>query len=92
MNIGTGFTWEIKGDKLLVEVDLKHRGELSNSGSTIAVATSGGGMKLGHKDITMNLSVYTKEGLDKARLEKAKAMGYKTWMEYEAAKKATPAA
>ena len=45
----------VKGDKLVIEIDLKHRGEVSSSGKSIFVATTSGnadvpgadGMKIG---------------------------------------------
>ena len=80
--------YEVKGDTLTITVNLKERHGLSGSGNTVTVAGTQGNVKIGHGDIAMGVSVYTKEGLDKAQLEAAKNKGYKTWVEYQTALKA----
>lgn len=81
----------VKGDILTIEVNLKERHGLSGTGNTVSIASTQGAMKLGLGDIAVNLSVYTKEGLAKLQMERAKEAGYKTWIEYQKALK-TPAA
>lgn len=80
--------YEVKGETLTITVNLKERHGLSTSGATVAIAGTQGNVKIGVGDISFGLSVYTKEGLDKLQLESAKAKGYKTWLEYQAALKA----
>lgn len=80
--------FKIEKDVLTITVNLKERGGLSGTGNTVSIGSTQGAVKIGVGDIAMNLSVYTKEGLDKLQLEKAKAMGYKTWVEYQQALKA----
>ena len=84
--------YSVKGDVLTIEVNLKERHGLSGTGNTVVVASTQGALKIGQGDLSVNLSVYTKENLDKLQLEKAKAVGYKTWLEYQQALKAAPAA
>ena len=77
-----------KKQVLTITVDLKQRHGLSSSGATVTIAGTQGNQKVGVGDIAFGLNVYTKDGLDKARLEAAKAKGYDTWEAYEKAKKA----
>jgi hypothetical protein len=79
-----------KGEEVLtIKVKLSERHGLSNSGNTINVGGTGGNQKIGLGDIAFGLSVYTKEGLAAARLVHAKEAGYKTWEEFDQAKKGT---
>lgn len=84
--------FEVSGkgnDKVLtITVRLSERHGLSNSGNTINIGGTGGNQKIGEGDIAFGLSVYTKDGLAKARLEAAKEAGYANWEEYSKARKA----
>jgi len=80
--------YEVKGDVLTITVNLKERHGLSGSGNTVTIAGTQGNVKIGVGDIAMGVTVYTKDGLDKAQLESAKAKGHKTWAEYQLALKA----
>jgi hypothetical protein len=73
--------FEIKGDSLIITVNLKERHGLSSSAKTVTIASTEGNQRVGRSDITMGLTVYTKEGLE---AEKAKAEKVR-----EAAAKAT---
>ena len=54
-----GFTMEVKGGKLLIEVDLKHDGGPSKTGKTAIIATSRGAASApGSPDVKVNLNVY----------------------------------
>lgn len=44
--VGENVAYSVKGDKLIIEVDLSHRGALSASGKTIRVASTGGNAEL----------------------------------------------
>lgn len=79
-----------KGEEVLViRVTLKERHGLSNSGNTINIGGTGGNQKIGLGDVAFGLTVYTKEGLPAARLASAKEAGYKTWEEFDQARKGT---
>lgn len=80
-------TYKVDKDVLTITVNLKERNGLSGSGNTIIIGGTQGNVKIGVGDIAMGLTVYTKEGLDKAQLEKAKAAGHKNWAEYQKALK-----
>lgn len=80
--------YKVEKNELVIRVKLDQRHGLSGSGNTIIVGGTQGNVKIGHGDIAMGLTVYTKEGLDKAQLEAAKAKGHKTWAEYQQALKA----
>lgn len=77
-----------KKQVLTITVDLKQRHGLSTSGATVTIAGTQGNQKVGVGDIAFGLNVYTKEGLDKVRLETAKARGYDTWEAFTKAVKA----
>ncbi len=49
---------EIKGDKLIIEVDLKHRGGVSSSGKSISIASTKGNKDIGKDNIKIGLNVY----------------------------------
>lgn len=55
---GEGFTAEVKGDKLIIEVDLKAPGTPSASGKSIVIATTRGNVQIGN--VTVGLNVYKK--------------------------------
>lgn len=74
-------------EKLVLTVDLNQRLGLSGSGNTVVVGGSQGAVKVGVGDISLNLTVYTKEGLTKAQQDKAKAEGFASWAEYQKATK-----
>jgi hypothetical protein len=47
------------GDKLIIEVDLKHRGEVSASGKTLRVASTEGNVPCpGFPDIKVGLNLF----------------------------------
>lgn len=51
---------EVKGSKLIIEIDIKQRGEKSKSGKSISIATTGGNISVpGHEEIKVGLNVYT---------------------------------
>lgn len=79
---------KVSGDTLTIVVDLKKRNGISQSGNTVTIASTQGAAKIGKGDISVNLSVYTKEGLTKERLAAAKEAGHSTWEDFDAAKKA----
>lgn len=60
------FKVDDKKGVLTITVDLKQRHGKSKSGKTVTIASTEGNQKVGHGDITVGLSVYTKEGLDDA--------------------------
>lgn len=75
-----------KKKTLTITVDLTQTHGISSSGNTLTIASTQGNQKIGVKDIAFGLNVYTKEGLDAARLKVAKEKGYNTWEEYAKAK------
>ncbi|MBW2164694.1 MAG: hypothetical protein JRG74_00920 [Deltaproteobacteria bacterium] len=50
--------WEIKDDKLIIEIDLTKEFGPSKSGKTIAVASSRGNQKIEGTDVIIGLNVY----------------------------------
>jgi len=56
---GKGFTAEIKGKKLMIEVDLDANQGLSGSGKNIIVATTSGNLDL-ENGMKMGLNVFKK--------------------------------
>jgi len=63
-------TVDEKKQTLTIVVDLKQRHGVSVSGKTVTIASTEGNQKIGHSDIAMGLTVYTKEGLQE-ELKKA---------------------
>lgn len=57
---GLGFTAEVKGDKLVIEVDLKSELGDSGSGKNTMIAKTGANMPLGG-GVSMGLNVYKKK-------------------------------
>jgi hypothetical protein len=52
---------DVQGDILTVTIDLTKRGGVSNSGKTISVATTSGGVSVpDHKDIKIGINAYVK--------------------------------
>lgn len=51
-------TYEIKGKKLIIEVDLSKELGISASGKSMSIASSKGNKAIGHDDIVMGLNVY----------------------------------
>jgi len=48
-----------KGDTLFIEVDLKHRGELSSTGKTVRIASTEGNVPLdGQPEVKIGLNVF----------------------------------
>lgn len=78
---------EKKGTLTITIPDLSKRFGLSGSGNTVNIAGTQGNAKIGLGDITLSLSLYTKEGLAAERLKAAKEAGHKTWEDMVAAKK-----
>ena len=56
---GEGFTAEVKGDKLIIEVDLTAKGTLSASGKSLVIATTRGNINI--NGVTLGLNVYRKK-------------------------------
>lgn len=56
-------TVDEKKQTLTIVVDLKQRHGVSTSGKTVTIASTEGNQKIGHGDVAMGLSVYTKDGL-----------------------------
>ncbi len=50
--------WEVKDDKLIIEIDLTKEFGPSKSGKTIAVASSRGNQKIEGTDVIIGLNVY----------------------------------
>jgi len=59
MITGEGFTAEVKGDKLIIEVDLTAKGTLSASGKSLVIATTRGNINI--NGVTLGLNVYRKK-------------------------------
>jgi len=55
----TGYTAEIKGEKLVITVDLKNAMGLSSSGKSMLIASSGPG-EVFPDGVKLNLNVYKK--------------------------------
>ncbi len=91
MSVNADVSVDPKTKKMTIVVDLAQRHGLSGTGATLTIASTQGGQKVGLGDITMNLSVYTKEGLEEAQLKTAKERGYKNWVEYRQVLKGKPA-
>lgn len=77
---------EKKNTLTIVVPDLSKRFGLSGSGNTVNIAGTQGNAKIGMGDITLSMTLYTKEGLAEARLKAAKEAGHKTWEDMQAAK------
>lgn len=50
--------WEVKDDKLIIEIDLKKEFGPSKSGKTITVASTRGNKKIEGTDAVIGLNVY----------------------------------
>ncbi len=50
--------WEIKDDKLIIEIDLTMEFGLSKSGKTITIASTRGNQKIEGTDAVIGLNVY----------------------------------
>jgi len=50
--------WEIKGDKLIIEIDLTKDFGLSKSGKTITIASTRGNQQVEGTDAIIGLNVY----------------------------------
>lgn len=44
--VGENVSYKVAGNKLVIEIDLSHRGALSASGKTVRVASTGGNAEL----------------------------------------------
>lgn len=47
-------------DRLTIEVDLKHEGDVSDSGKTVRVASTEGNVNVPGTDVTIGLNLYRK--------------------------------
>lgn len=56
--IGKGVSYEVRGDKLVIEIDMTNNFGPSKSGKTIMVATTAGNKKIDGTDLTLGLSLY----------------------------------
>ena len=50
--------WEVKDNKLIVEIDLTKEFGLSKSGKTITIASTRGNQKIEGTDVVIGLNVY----------------------------------
>ncbi len=50
--------WEVKDNKLIIEVDLTKESGLSKSGKTITIASTRGNQKIEGTDAVIGLNVY----------------------------------
>lgn len=50
--------WEVKDNKLIIEIDLKMAFGLSKSGKTITIASTRGNQKIEGTDAVIGLNVY----------------------------------
>ncbi len=50
----------VKGDKLIITLDLTHRGSVSSTGKTIRVASTGGFQKVTGTEVSLNLNATVK--------------------------------
>ncbi len=50
--------WEVKDDKLIIEIDLTKESGLSKSGKTITIASTRGNQKIEGTDAVIGLNVY----------------------------------
>jgi hypothetical protein len=50
--------WEVKDNKLIIEVDLSLEGGLSKSGKTITIASTKGNQKVEGTEVIVGLNVY----------------------------------
>ncbi len=50
--------WEVKGNKLIIEIDLTKESGLSKSGKTITIASTRGNQKIEGTDAVIGLNVY----------------------------------
>ena len=50
--------WEVKNDKLIIEIDLTKEFGLSKSGKTITIASTRGNQKIEGTDVVIGLNVY----------------------------------
>nr|MBC8362796.1 hypothetical protein [Candidatus Desulfatibia profunda] len=50
--------WEIKDDKLIIEIDLTMEFGLSKSGKTITIASTRGNQKIEGTDAVIGLNIY----------------------------------
>ena len=58
--IGTNISIEVKGDKAIITIDLSHRGNLSSSGKSIIVASTGGNVPIPGTNVILGLNAYVK--------------------------------
>ena len=50
--------WEVKDNKLIIEIDLTKEFGLSKSGKTITIASTRGNQKIEGTDVVIGLNVY----------------------------------
>lgn len=65
LDLGQNIKAEIKGDKLIIEVDLSKRGGPSRSGKSITIATTSGNQKIVTEQgtVVIGLNIYTPKTL-----------------------------
>ena len=57
--VGENVSYTVNGSKLVVTIDLAHRGSLSASGKTVRVASTGGNVELAGSDgVRLGLNAY----------------------------------
>lgn len=59
-HIGTNIACEVKGDELIIRINLADRHGPSASGKTIIVASSSGNQKIPGTEVTLGLNAYVK--------------------------------
>lgn len=60
VRVGNNVTVDVKGSKLLIEVDLDKRGGASKSGKNLIIASTGGNVSVpGHENVKLGLNCYT---------------------------------
>ncbi len=58
--IGTNISIEVKGNKAIITIDLTHRGNLSSSGKSVIVASTGGNVPIPGTSVILGLNAYVK--------------------------------
>jgi hypothetical protein len=56
--IGKGVNYEVKGSKLIIEIDMTQNYGPSKSGKSTIIATTSGNKSLAGTDLTLGLSLY----------------------------------
>lgn len=57
-SVGENVVYTVTADKLVIEIDLTHRGGLSVSGKTVRVATTNGNKQVDGTDIFVGVNAF----------------------------------